>query len=255
MLLSIGLSFLIFRFRQTASFGNTIDPIYHLWLFGPTIASLILLLIIKNDSFSMISFKKIQNVKAFLVVIVTMILVIILSGIIQYLLGFISFQRNDQFFFLFNHQFTPLVGSFIWLVLLLIHAGFAEEFAWRGYLFSKLKNLSWVEIILVLNTIWAVWHFPFMPFQKVYQYILFWFLCIEFGVVLVYVRIKTKSVISAMILHPVVVFSLSVIFTPYFNVINTDGAGWPNYIIALLFLPISIYYFTEGQKLHKISTR
>ncbi len=255
LLLSIGLSFLVIKLRYAVSFGNYIDPIRHLFLFGPALASLILILIFKKDSISMISFNKIQNLKAFFIVLILMISAVILSIVFEYFLGFISFQNNDKFFFLFNHQFSPVLGSLIWLLLLLLHSGFAEEFAWRGYLFSKLRTLSWIEMILYLNSIWAIWHFPFMPFHKIHQYILFWILCIEFGTILIYVRLKTKSVISSMILHPVVVFCLSVLIMPYFKINNHDGAGWPNYIVALIFLPISVVYYKKGRKLYNNNAR
>jgi membrane protease YdiL (CAAX protease family) len=249
--MSIGLSFAIISLRYAVSFGNYIDPIHHLFLFGPTLASLILILIVKGDSIRMVSLNKFQNIKSLVIAIIAMLLAIIISRIIQHCFGFISIQRSDQFFFLFDRQFSPLIGSVLWIIFLFIHAGFAEEFAWRGYLFSKLKSLSWIEFVFVLNTIWAVWHFPFMPFDKIYQYILFWFLCVEFGTILIYVRLKTGSVLASMILHPIVVISLAVIFVPYFRVINEDGAGWPNYIIALLLLPISIYYFIKGQDIYE----
>ncbi|MCW3789640.1 CPBP family intramembrane glutamic endopeptidase [Plebeiibacterium sediminum] len=255
LLLSIGLSFLIFKFRSSVNFGSYIDPIYHLWLFGPTLASIVFIFVIKKDSFNLISLKNIQNKRSFFATIIVMIFSVLLATLIQYILGYTEFQRSNQLFFLFNYQFSPMAGSILYLMLLLIHAGFAEEFAWRGYLFSKLKTLSWLEMIILLNSIWAIWHFPFMPFKEWYQYLLFWILCIEFGTVLIYVRIKTKSVLSSMILHPLVVFTLSVLFVPYFNIINKNGAGWPNYIVALIFLPISIYYFKKGQIIYNSYAR
>lgn len=250
LILAVIFSILIFKISTHLSFGKYIDPIHHLWLFGPTIAAIILIIINKNDSLSNIGAKKIQNKQVLFLTIFIIIFTIILQRILQYYLGFISFQTNQEPLLVFTKQFSPFRDTIVWIILLFIHAGFAEEFAWRGYLFSKLKYLSWIELVLLLNTIWAIWHFPFMPFHEVYQYILFWFSTLEIGIILIYIRMKTHSVISSMILHPIIVIFLAVFFTPYFKINNSDWAGWPNYIFILTFLPPSIIYYVKGKKLH-----
>ena len=248
LIVSIGFSFLIFFFRSKVSYGNYIDPIYHLWLFGPTIASLIFLWIGKEKILQTVALRKLQNYSAVAVPIVLIFSAAIFSIVIQYHFGFIRLEYNEGFFYLFGANFSPLSGSFVWLVLLLIHAGFAEEFAWRGYLYSRVKHLPWLEQILLINTIWAIWHFPFMPFHRPQQFILFWVQCLELGTVLVYARFKAKSSIATMILHPVTVFLISVVSLPYFSVVNSEWAGWPNYTIAALFLPVAIYYYIKGSQ-------
>ena len=141
LILSVVLSWTIVLIRNKVSFGNYIDPIYHLWLFGPTVASLVLILLGKEDSIIDIGFRRIKNSKVLYLSIIVLFIAIALSRIIQYYLGFISLSFGNNSFFLFNHQFAPFLGSVIWILLLFIHSGFAEEFAWRGYLFSKLRNL------------------------------------------------------------------------------------------------------------------
>ncbi len=247
LITSVGFSFLIFLLRSNYNYVSFIDPVYHLFLFGPTIASLIFLAISKDNILQTVGLNKLRNISALVIAFILLFLAATLSTLIQYDFGFIRPESNEAFFRLFGIQFSPFWGSLIWLSLLLIHAGFAEEFAWRGYLYSRLKHLRWTEQVLLINTIWAIWHFPFMRFSHFQQYLLFWVQCLEFGTVLVYARFKTGSSISAMILHPLTVFSLTVLSSPYFFVVNSDWAGWPNYTIAIVFLPIACYYFIRGQ--------
>ena len=248
LITSTATSFLIIILRSKFNYIGYLDPIYHLWLFGPTIAALIFLAITKENIAHTVGLNKVRNISTVVVLFILLFLAATLSRLIQFSLGFIRLENNDTFFHLFGIQFTPVWGSLIWLFLLLIHAGFAEEFAWRGFLYSRVKHLPWVEQVLLINTIWAIWHFPFMRFSQVQQYLLFWVQCLEIGTVLVYARFKTGSSISAMILHPWTVFSLSVLSLPYCSVVNSDWAGWPNYTIAILFLPIAVYYFIKGQR-------
>lgn len=247
LITSMGLSFLIFLLRSKYNYISFFDPIYHLFLFGPTIAALIFLAISRDNILQTVGLNKIRNISAVVIAFILLFVAAILSTLIQYYFGFIRPENNEAFFRLFGIQFSPVSGSLIWLFLLLVHAGFAEEFAWRGYLYSRLKHLPWTEQVLLINTIWAIWHFPFMRFSHAEQYILFWVQCLELGTVLVYARFRTGSSISAMILHPLTVFSLSVLSSPYFSVVNSDWAGWPNYTIAILFLPIAFYYFVRGK--------
>ena len=247
LMTSTAFSLLIVILRSKYEYIGYLDPIYHLWLFGPTLSALIFLAIAKENIAQTVGLNKVRNISTVLVLLILLFFTAALSRVIQYIFGFIRLESNDTFFHLFGIQFTPFWGSLIWLLLLLVHAGFAEEFAWRGYLYSRVRHLPWAEQVLLINTIWAIWHFPFMRFSQVQQYLLFWVQCLEIGTVLVYARFKTGSSIAAMILHPWTVFSLSVLSLPYCSVVNSDWAGWPNYTIAILFLPIAIYYFIKGR--------
>lgn len=252
LIVSILISWVICKLRANYEFIRIIDPIYHLWLFGPAITSVLFFLGSRQKGIKTFGFVKPQNLGILFYAILIMILTIIISIIIQYNLNFIVPEFNPNRFILFNYKFTPAIGTIIIIFLLLIHAGFAEEILWRGFLYNKLSELSWLELIITLNTIWAVWHFPFMPFNQFLQYLLFWILCIEFGTILIYVRLKTGSVISSMLLHTVVVSVLGILFAPYFKINNGLGAGWPNYILAIILLPISIVYFLKGNNYYKI---
>ncbi len=247
LITSIGFSFLIFALSSKYSFIGQLDPIHHLFLFGPTISALILLAIAKDNIAQTIGLEKIRHFSVVVVLFLLLFLTVAFSRLIQYYFGFIRLETNPWFFYLFGVQFSPFWGSLIWLFLLLIHAGFAEEFAWRGYLYSRVKHLPWTEQVLLINTIWAIWHLPFMPFSRVDQYFLFWVQCLEFGVVLNYARFKTGSSVSAMLLHPLTVFALGALSLPYLSVVSSDWAGWPNYTIAILFLPIGVFYFIRGR--------
>jgi membrane protease YdiL (CAAX protease family) len=254
LIISTFLSWAIVKLRFSYEFIAFIDPIYHLWLLGPSIASIVLYFVFREKKFSIFAFSKIQNIKILITTILVMLLAISLAALIQYYLGFISKNMNEVHYNFFNQSFSYFGGSLIKIFLLLILAGFSEEIMWRGYLYHKLEKLTWFELVFTLNTIWAIWHFPFMPFNSFLQYFLFWALCVEFGIILIFVRQQTKSSISSMVLHSFTVILLGVIIFPYFKVVDIYGGGWPNYVLAIIIFPISYYYYSKGKEYHLIKS-
>lgn len=89
---------------------------------------------------------------------------------------------------------------------------FGEEWGWRGYLLPKmLKSTKTVPAIVISGIIWGLWHMPLIIMGHNYGtdyflypvlgIILMCLFCIEAGVLLSYVTIKTDSCIPAIIGH------------------------------------------------------
>lgn len=101
----------------------------------------------------------------------------------------------------------------IGLLLLLIPSSLltaaGEEIGWRGFLLPKLTEIWNVKIaILISGLIWAVWHFPLMIaglYQTGtsiwYQLPMFTIEIIAMTTIMAYLRLKSKSVRPAIILH------------------------------------------------------
>ena len=86
---------------------------------------------------------------------------------------------------------------------------FGEEFAWRGYLFPKLRNKFSVPTAALLSSIiWGIWHAPVIamgynygterPVLGVLSMVLF---CMVIGIIQSYLFLKAKSVWVPVIFH------------------------------------------------------
>jgi hypothetical protein len=130
--------------------------------------------------------------------------------------------------------------------------GFTEETAWRGYLFSKLKDLTWFQITIIINLIWAIWHIP-IHFYVLEGHIwmsfpLFIVTCFELGIIMQYLRVKTNSVIPCILFHTLFIFPLML------SGLKTKVlylGSFPYIIMILLLLPITFYCYRVGQIIHE----
>lgn len=101
------------------------------------------------------------------------------------------------------------------MIILLFFSSFVgatgEEIGWRGYLLPKLTSLKGVTFaVIVSGLFWAVWHFPLMITGMYQSGAELWFALPVFtveilamSVILAFLRLKSKSVYPAIILHAV----------------------------------------------------
>ena len=85
--------------------------------------------------------------------------------------------------------------------------GFGEELGWRGLLFKELSYMSFWKSSAIIGFIWGVWHAPLIlqghnypqhPLAGVFMMILW---CILLSPIFNYIRLRSKSVIAAAIMH------------------------------------------------------
>ena len=111
-------------------------------------------------------------------------------------------------------RFPPGVFLLIQLVQALIAGctinavfAFGEELGWRGYLLKSLRDKKLLPVSLIIGGVWGLWHFPLIllghnypqhPVIGVGMMIIF---CILLTPVMIYIVIKSKSVITAAIFH------------------------------------------------------
>lgn len=84
---------------------------------------------------------------------------------------------------------------------------FGEEIAWRGWLLKQFEGTSFLKTSLLIGVIWGLWHAPLIlmghnypahPIAGVFVMVAF---CVALTPLIMYIRIKSKSVIAAAILH------------------------------------------------------
>jgi membrane protease YdiL (CAAX protease family) len=111
-------------------------------------------------------------------------------------------------------RFPPVIFLLIQLLNAIIAGytinalfAFGEELGWRGYLLKALQNKKLLPASLIIGTVWGLWHFPLIlighnypqhPVIGVGMMIIF---CILLTPVMIYIVIKSKSVITAAIFH------------------------------------------------------
>ena len=207
LILSVFFTLLIAILSEKSSIKEYIDPISQLPIFGPAIASFVFILFSRKIKFSNLNFFKF-NILVLLKIIGVFIIFNIIVTIVQLVFENIVYEPNTTPKELFNIQFPYSIYILISCFLTIFYAGFGEEIGWRGFLFNKLKNLPYLEMTLLLNIVWALWHLPMFVLggmghgNAVFSFILFIITCIEFGILLNYIRIKTNSVFGAIFLHP-----------------------------------------------------
>lgn len=84
---------------------------------------------------------------------------------------------------------------------------FGEELAWRGFLLSALRELSFIKASVIIGIIWGIWHIPLIllglnyPQHPIFGILLMTIACILLTPLFLYITIKSKSVIAATLMH------------------------------------------------------
>ncbi len=106
------------------------------------------------------------------------------------------------------HPFwLAIIQGFVAAVTVNAVAAFGEELGWRSYLFNELKKHGFWYTSLFTGVVWGLWHAPIIlqgynypdaPVLGVFLMILFTAL---YAPIFTYIRLKSRSVIAASILH------------------------------------------------------
>ncbi len=86
-------------------------------------------------------------------------------------------------------------------------AGYGEELGWRGFLYEELQDVGFWKSSLLIGMIWGVWHAPLILQGHIYPHypvlgvlmMIVW--CVLLSPIFCFIRLKSKSVIAASILH------------------------------------------------------
>ena len=123
-------------------------------------------------------------------------------------------------------------------------AAFGEELGWRGFLLNELKGMNFAKASLIIGFIWGIWHAPFIlmghnypqhPQIGVFMMIIF---CILLTPMLLYIAIKSKSVIAAAIMHGTMnaIAGISIMLIDGGNDLTTGVTGLAGFITLAIFL-------------------
>jgi len=166
-------------------------------------------------------------------------------------------------------RFPPIIFFILQVVGALvagytINAVFAlgEELGWRGFLLKALKNKRLLPVSLLIGTVWGLWHFPLIlighnypqhPVAGVGMMIIF---CILLSPVMIYIVIKSKSVITAAIFHGInnAIGKITVLYIVGGNDLINGITGIAGFL-ALLLINIAFYLYDKYITKENIFTR
>lgn len=121
-------------------------------------------------------------------------------------------------------------------------AAFGEEYGWRGFLLKQYNYLGFWKMSLVIGIIWGLWHAPIIiqGYNYPHNPVLGVFMMIGFTVLLtpliVYIRIRSGSVITAAIMHGCInaTAGLSLLFTTGGNDLTVGLMGLAGFIAMVI---------------------
>lgn len=135
-----------------------------------------------------------------------------MTGFLETIGNFLTSEQTQQI----KDQLANLPIHPIWIVLVQgLFAGvtvnaiaaFGEELGWRGFLLKELDFMNFWKTSIIIGAIWGVWHMPLIlqghnypqnPILGVFMMIIWTILLTP---IFCYIRIKSKSVIPAAIMH------------------------------------------------------
>jgi membrane protease YdiL (CAAX protease family) len=130
--------------------------------------------------------------------------------------------------------------------------GFGEEIGWRGYLLKALQNKKLLPVSLIIGTVWGLWHFPLIllghnyPQHPVAGVGMMTIFCILLTPIMIYIVIKSKSVITAAIFHGVnnAIGGITILYLVGGNDITNGITGIAGFI-ALLLVNLAFYLYDK----------
>ena len=156
-------------------------------------------------------------------------------------------------------RFPPVVFVLIQIAQALVAGytinaffAFGEELGWRGYLLKTLKDKKLLPVSLIIGMVWGLWHFPLIllghnypqhPVAGTGMMIIF---CILLTPMMIYMVIKSKSVITAAVFHGMnnAIAGITILFLVGGNDITNGVTGIAGFI-ALLLVNIAFYLFDK----------
>ena len=130
--------------------------------------------------------------------------------------------------------------------------GLGEELGWRGYLLKALQGKKFLPVSLIIGAVWGLWHFPLILLGHNYpqhsaagvgMMVIF---CILLTPMMIYIVIKSKSVITAAIFHGTnnAIAGIAVLYLVGGNDITNGVTGIAGFI-ALLLVNIAFYLYDK----------
>lgn len=119
---------------------------------------------------------------------------------------------------------------------------FGEEIAWRGWLLKQFEGVTFLKASLIIGVFWGIWHAPLIAMGHNYAQHPFIGLgmmivcCVLLTPVIQYIRVKSKSVITAAIFHGTLNAGagMSLMYIDNFNDLLGGSVGLAGFLVLLV---------------------
>ena len=119
---------------------------------------------------------------------------------------------------------------------------FGEEIAWRGWLLKQFEGVTFLKASLIIGVFWGIWHAPLIAMGHNYAQHPFIGLgmmivcCVLLTPVIQYIRVKSKSVITAAIFHGTLNAGagMSLMYIDNFNDLLGGSTGLAGFLVLLV---------------------
>jgi uncharacterized protein len=203
LLMATGAALLIRLLDLTASLGMWI-----LWSCTPTVAALLMLLVLTREGYSREGWKVLGlhrlGLSVWWVAFGLTLLITVAASAVVWATPLASFVVPE------DGIFDSLINFLIQAVILMLTFSLAEEIGIRGYLLPKLLSLGRTRALAVSGLVFATWHMPLIfltPFFPIGNALisvpLFYATVVAASFVYGYLRIYTGSVWPASLAHAV----------------------------------------------------
>jgi uncharacterized protein len=183
--------------------------LFSIWSFTPTVAALIMLLVVTRDGYSKEGWKSLGlhrlGLNVWWIAFGATLLITVAASAVVWATPLASFTMPE------GSIINPVINFLIQFVILVLTFALGEEIGMRGYLQPHLMSLGRTRALFVVGLVWATWHMPLYYFMaKLFPVgnVLF-FLPLFYGTIVAasfffgYLRIYTGSTWPASIAHSV----------------------------------------------------
>src|SRR5919112_137797 len=183
--------------------------LFTIWSFTPTVAALIMLLVVTRDGYSKEGWKSLGlhrlGLSIWWIAFGVTLLITVAASAIVWATSLASFALPK------DGIINPLINFLIQFVILVLTFALGEELGMRGYLQPHLMSLGRNRALLVVGLVWATWHMPLYYFVAKLLPVgnVLFFLPLFYGTIVAatflfgYLRIYTGSTWPASIAHSV----------------------------------------------------
>src|SRR5215210_7828321 len=180
---------------------------FTIWSFTPTVAALIMLLVVTRDGYSKEGWKSLGlhrlGLNVWWIAFGATLLITVAASAVVWATPIASFVMPE------GGIINPVINFLIQFVILVLFFSLGEEIGMRGYLQPRLMSLGRTRALLVVGLVWATWHMPLyyfvaklFPVGNVLLFLpLFYGTIVAASFVFGYLRIYTGSTWPASIAH------------------------------------------------------
>ncbi len=203
LLMSVGAALLI-RILELPPSGG----MWALWSFTPTVATLVMLLVVTRDGYSKEGWKSLGlhrlGLNVWWIAFGATLLITVAASAIVWATPLASFVVPE------GGIINPIVWFLLMVGVFALTFVLGEEIGMRGYLQPRLMSLGRARALLLVGLVWATWHMPlifltpiFPPGNLLLFFPLFYGTVVAASFFYGYLRIYTGSVWPASIGHSV----------------------------------------------------